>query len=213
MGYKCCLQDLGLIDYRQAYLLQRQAIGHLKDTGIQSIFLCEHPVVITLGRMARKENLLVSEEHLKVKGVDLIHVNRGGDITLHAPGQLVIYPIFNLTYYGKDLHKYLHKLEQTIIDLLGYFDIVADRIYGKTGVWIRDAKIASIGIGVKHWISFHGVALNVDIDISLFFMIKPCGMEVRMTAMNKLMSSGVDKQDIKEKLISCFEREFDLNYI
>ena len=212
MGYNCCVKDLGLIKYKQAYHLQELAISYLKDTGIQTLFFCEHPVVITFGRLAGEENLLVDEQYLKTIGVEVVRINRGGDITLHAPGQLVIYPIFNLLYYGRDLRRYLYKLEQAAVDLLAGFGIVANRSQGRTGVWIGEKKIASIGVGVKRWISFHGIAININVDLELFSMIRPCGMDIGMTSIHELIPACADIGMVKNKIKDCFEKEFDLIY-
>jgi len=165
------IKDLELIDYDEAYKLQKQYVQELIEGGPQTLLLCEHPPVLTLGRLADKRNMLISSEETDRRGVKICSVDRGGDITLHAPGQLVVYPILNLAHFGKDLKSYMNLLEQVAIDLLDGFGIVANRFPGQTGVWAGEYKIASIGIGVRRWVSFHGLAVNVNTDLKLFSMI------------------------------------------
>jgi lipoate-protein ligase B len=200
--------NLGLIDYHRAYSFQKEAVDHLLQGGPQVLFLCEHPIVITLGRLGEKSNIFFSKEELEKRGIEIVSIDRGGEVTLHAPGQLVVYPIFNLSRYGKDLHQFLHKLEQVAIDLLADFDIVANRISGRRGVWVKGRKIASIGIGVRKWISFHGLGLNINTDLNLFSMIKPCGLDVVMTSLRAIHKKDIDMEEVKAKMISCFERHF-----
>ena len=209
----CRVKDLGLIDYKRAYILQKECVDELLGGGFQSLLLCEHPVVLTLGRLADEKNNLISEDELIKRGIKVHHIDRGGDITLHAPGQLVIYPIWNLTDFGKDLRCYLHRLEQVAIDLLGDFDIVVSRLSGQTGVWAGERKIASIGIGVRKWISFHGLAINVNMDLDLFSMIKPCGLDVEMTSISEIKKKTVHMQKVKERIVDHFCRNFRLDII
>ena len=176
-------KDLGLISYQEAYEIQKSTVEEVIKGAPQTIFLCEHPTVLTMGRMAHKNHLLISEDQMKQEGIPIYWTDRGGDITLHAPGQLVIYPILNLNLGARDLHEYLRKLEEVAIDLLKRFGIVANRFSDKTGVWVDQKKIVSMGIGVRRWVTFHGLALNVNTDLKLFQWIKPCGLDVEMTSM------------------------------
>ncbi|VAX37155.1 Octanoate-[acyl-carrier-protein]-protein-N-octanoyltransferase [hydrothermal vent metagenome] len=201
-------QDLGLIDYREAYDLQKKCVQDVLADGEQRLFLCEHPAILTLGRMADEAHILVPKSQLKKKGVQILSIDRGGDITLHAPGQLVIYPIFNLNYYEKNLHLFIQKLENVAIDLLKEFDIVADRFLGQTGVWVGEKKIVSIGIGVRRWITFHGLAINVNTDLNLFSLIKPCGLDVIMTSMADIKKYKIDMQEVKDKVVVLFKKYF-----
>ena len=203
------VNDLGLISYFEAYTLQKEAVEKILQGNPEVLFLCEHPPVITLGRLAKEENLLFTKEEIKRRAIEVVSIDRGGDVTLHAPGQIVAYPIFNLSRHGKDLHLFLHKLEQVAIDLLGDFGIVANRISGRTGVWVGDKKIASIGIGVRKWVSFHGLALNVNTDLKLFSAIKPCGLDAVMTSMAELQRQTIKMGQVKKRLIDCFGRNFD----
>ena len=209
----CQVKDLGTIDYTKAWQLQKQAVQSICAGGQQYLFLCEHPLVLTLGRLAREDYILWPQSEIEKKGGKVIPIDRGGEVTLHASGQLVVYPIFDLSHFGKDLKLYLEKLEQVTIDLLRDFDIVASSLPGQRGVWVKERKIASIGIGVKKWISYHGLAVNVNTDLDLFSMIKPCGLEVRMTSIKDLKKETVDMARVKEKIISCFKSHFQLELI
>ncbi|OGX39889.1 MAG: lipoyl(octanoyl) transferase [Omnitrophica WOR_2 bacterium RIFCSPHIGHO2_02_FULL_50_17] len=203
------VQDLSLIDYAATYRIQKECVERVIAGGAQTLLLCEHLPVITLGRLAKEANVL-SREAIASKGIRIISVDRGGDVTLHSPGQLVVYPILRLENFKKDLRWYLHQLEQVAIDLLMTFGIVADRIPGKTGVWVDGEKIASIGIGVKKWVAFHGLAINVCTDLEVFDLIKPCGLDIRMTSMTRLKGEPVDMGGVKERLVECFSRGFGL---
>jgi lipoyl(octanoyl) transferase len=140
------------------------------------LILCEHPPVVTMGRSAKAANLLVPEPLLAARGIQLREVERGGDITLHAPGQLVGYPVVDLTRHKQDLHWYLRQLEQALIDALGTLGITAGRREKLTGVWVEDRKIASIGVHARSWVTWHGFALNVTTDLNLFDVMVPCGI-------------------------------------
>jgi len=206
-------KDLGTIGYKEACAIQKQYVEEVRGGKDAVVLFCEHPVVLTLGRLASEDNLLVSKEELRIKKISLENIDRGGEITLHSPGQLIIYPILNLKFFGKDLHDFMRKLEQVTIDLLGDFGIVADRFSGRTGVWVGEKKIASIGIGVTKWISFHGMALNVNTDLDLFSMIKPCGLEVLMTSISEIQNQKIDMSKVKESLIKYFNQQFQAEKI
>ena len=207
----CQVKDLGTIDYGEAHALQRDYVNTLVQGGMQALLLCEHPPTLTLGRSASERHILVSQEELNKRNVSVHYIDRGGDITLHAPGQLVVYPILDLENFGKDLRTYLHRLEQVAIDLLSDFGIVANRFPGQTGVWAGKKKIASIGIGVRKWVSFHGLAVNVNTDLKLFSMIKPCGLDVEMTSMSNVKEKPIDIKGVKEKIVTSFCNNFILN--
>jgi lipoyl(octanoyl) transferase len=182
---------LGRLPYLEALECQAQAVEARRQAGAgDRLLLLEHPPVITLGRGAKEENLLVSLESLNQRGIELYRVSRGGDITYHAPGQLVGYLISDLRAGGElDLHEFLRRMEASLIDALGELGLKSHRVAGMTGVYLDPEahrprrKLASIGVGVKHWISFHGFALNVDVDLSGFEAIVPCGLsDVEMTS-------------------------------
>lgn len=203
------VKDLGLIDYQKAWDLQKQCVDEIvKGRKRGYLLLCEHPTVLTLGRLADRSHILFSKDILARQKVSVVPIDRGGEVTVHAPGQLVVYPILDLEKHGKDLHSYLHKLEQVGIDFLRLFDIMGDRMPEKTGVWVDSRKIMSVGIGVRRWISFHGISVNINTDLSLFGLIRPCGMEVEMTSIGQEKGCKVDMAAAKEKIVSIFQREF-----
>jgi len=198
--------DLGLIDYQEGLSVQQNIAFEIYSGRRKSaLILCEHNPVITLGRSADKKNILKPEEELKNSGIGIYNVNRGGDVTLHLPGQLVVYPIFDLRLLGCDIHKFLRKLEEVIILLLQDYGILAGRKENHTGVWVNGRKIASIGIAIRHWISSHGLSLNVDCDLSLFSLIRPCGEDIIMTSMVRELNSGaISIVEIKKGIIDKF---------
>ncbi len=206
----CIIEDWGLIDYQTAYERQKALVNRIIAGENPRLILCEHSATLTLGRMTKPENILLPVEDIKARGVEVVPIDRGGDITLHAPGQLVVYPIFNLNDHGRDLKVFLEKLEQVVIDLLTEFDILAVGIDGQRGVWVGRDKISSIGIGVRKWVSYHGVGLNVNTDLKLFSMIRPCGLDVAMTSMAKLKGAPVDMALVKERMVAQFVRHFEL---
>jgi lipoate-protein ligase B len=183
---------LGTVPYAEALKLQREAVAALRrGEGEDTLFLLEHPPVVTLGRGSHPEHLLLSREALAREGVELCEADRGGDVTYHAPGQLVGYPVLDLTRRGgRDLHRYLRRLEALLRDALAELRVPAATLAGRTGVFVADAggaatrrKIASIGVGAKGWITCHGFALNVDLDLAGFRHIVPCGLhDVEMTS-------------------------------
>ena len=202
----------GVVPYAEALDWQRQLAedriaGRLAH---DVLLLLEHPPVLTLGRNSHEAHVL--EQH----GIDVFEVERGGDVTFHGPGQLVGYPIIDLKAYKQDLHWYLRTLEQAVIDALARLDIPADRNPGLTGVWTRGGgrKIASIGIHVKQWVTWHGFALNVTTDLTHFERIVPCGIQgVEMTSVEREMGNG--KRDTLwdesvAAVIQGFESAFDL---
>ena len=167
------------MSYGEALSLQRALALRRIDRSVQHdlLLLVEHPPVVTMGRSTRPENLPAPQETLTAKGVELFEIERGGDVTYHGPGQLVGYPIFDLTEHKADLHWFLRQLESALIRVLSDFGIEGERQKGYTGVWTAGRKIASIGIHVKQWVTWHGFALNVTTDLSYFDLIVPCGIQ------------------------------------
>ncbi|MDP8213518.1 MAG: lipoyl(octanoyl) transferase LipB [Candidatus Zapsychrus exili] len=198
------IKNLGVISYKQAYEIQMECLERVSLGELDTLILCEHPTVLTLGRTSDEENILVSKEELEKNNILVEFINRGGDITLHSTGQLVAYPILNLKHFDKDLKLYLKRIEKVAIDLLGCFGIVASRLSGSTGVWVNDKKIASIGIGVRKWITFHGIAININTNLDLFSMIRPCGMDVQMTSMADIKGEFIDINKTKNSFIDNF---------
>ncbi len=209
--------------YADALTLQRDAArARLSGSLAEDVlFLVQHPPVITLGRSTKAGNLLASSAQLAVRGVELFDVERGGDVTFHGPGQLVGYPIVNLTRHTQDLHWYLRQLEEAMIRALAPFGITAGRNAGKTGVWVRDRKIASIGVHARQWVTWHGFALNVTTDLSYFDLMVPCGIpDVVMTNVERelleaaastcLAPSPALFDDVRERTIAAFATLFSL---
>jgi len=198
-----------LIDYTAAYGIQKECVARVLAGGAQVLFLCEHPAVITLGRLAQEANIL-DLEAISRQGIRVVPIDRGGDVTLHAPGQLVVYSILNLAQSNRDLRLYMHKLEQVTIALLKSFGIVANRISGKTGVFVGTDKLVSLGIGVRKWVTYHGLGINVNTDLKLFDLVKPCGLDVRMTSMARIKGEAVEMDEVKKRLVEYFRKEFNL---
>lgn len=206
----CGVEDWGLMEYSEAYKRQKQRVERVIAGDPGCLIFCEHPAVLTLGRMTKKENLLWPMPMIQAKGVSVVSIDRGGDVTLHAPGQLVMYAVFNLSLVDRDLKRYLEQLQEVVIDLLKEFDILAGGINGQRGVWAGKDKIASIGVGVRKWVSYHGIGLNVNTDLELFRMIRPCGLDVAMTSMQKIKGQAIDISLVKEKAVQVFCERFGL---
>jgi len=194
--------DLGLIDFNRALDFQKSVFEGVRNNKFPAaIILCQHHPVITMGRSSRKENILAQETQLKNMGITALKIERGGDVTYHGPGQLMVYPIFNLSCFRKDIHWFLRQLEEVAIQLLSEFGVEAVRINGATGAWYKDKKIASIGITVKKWITYHGLAINIKKDdLDNFSLIRPCGMDIMMTSLESILGREVEIAQIKETL-------------
>jgi lipoate-protein ligase B len=174
-----------------------------------TLLLLEHPPTITLGRGTKKEHLLISDVERQVHGVALVEVDRGGDITYHGPGQLVGYPIFDLTDHRKDLHWYLREIEACLIELLAEWNIVGSRFPPHTGVWVEEEKIAAIGIKAKGWVTMHGFALNVSPRLADFDWIVPCGIrDYGVTSMERILGSAVETLPAARRAAAIFARHF-----
>jgi lipoate-protein ligase B len=210
MTMEIMIENWGLIDYQEAYERQKQAVGAVIQGAPGRLVFCEHPAVLTLGRMTKPDSLLYAREEILSKGVQIYPIDRGGDVTLHAPGQQVVYVILDLNKYDRNLKAYLEKLEQLAIDLLKDFGILAISVPGKRGVFVGPRKIASIGIGVRKWVTYHGIGINVSTDLSLFRIIRPCGLDVQMTSMEKTLGQRVDPSQVQRKISGHFERIFTL---
>ncbi|MEO8636322.1 MAG: lipoyl(octanoyl) transferase LipB [Gemmatimonadales bacterium] len=184
---------LGHVAYQDAHELQRR-LADQRQQGIidrDMLLLLEHEPTITLGRGTRPESLPIAVEELKLRGLTVAEVDRGGDVTWHGPGQLVGYPILDLTRHRQDLHWYLRQVEAALIDALVRLQLPAERNPGKTGVWTRGRKIASVGIHVRQWVTTHGFALNVSNDLDDFGLIVPCGIPgVTMTTVERELGRG-----------------------
>lgn len=184
---KIIYKDLGRIDYPEALKVQTEAFEALlraKASGeerVNTLFFCEHNPVLTLGKSGKEANLLVSEAYLKQLGVEYFHVNRGGDITYHGPGQITGYPVFDLDSWHLGLKQYIYLLEEVIIRFLALYGIEGERLEGATGVWIephvpgKARKICAIGVKSSRFVTMHGFALNINTDLRKFALINPCG--------------------------------------
>lgn len=207
--------DLGRRPYGEVLELQRDLCrrrmsGDLAD---DLLLLVEHEPVVTLGRGTREASLPLPVDAIRRRGVEVFEVERGGDVTFHGPGQLVGYPILDLTGHRQDLHWYLRTLEQALIAALEALGIAAERNPGLTGVWTRGRKIASIGIHVKQWVTLHGFALNVTTDLGYFDLIVPCGIQgVSMTSVARELGDSAPPgiaQAARTAVIDAFGRAFD----
>ncbi len=201
---------LGLTDYAQALEMQMR-VCELKKRGFGDdvLFLLEHPPTITLGRNGDWDNLLVSDESLKARGIARYSTDRGGDITFHGPGQLVGYPILALERSERDVHRLMCNLEESLIRLLRGYGIEAGREDGLTGVWTKAGKVAAMGIHISRWITRHGFALNVNTNLSYFDLIVPCGIQGKKVAsMHSLLGGPLDLREVAERFASEFGAVF-----
>ncbi len=203
--------------YAEALELQRSIAKDRISGAIPQdvLLLLEHPPVVTLGRSSKEKHLVASPEFLEANGVELFEVERGGDVTFHGPGQLVGYPIVDLKRHREDLHWYLRKLEEALINALADYGIPGERNPSFTGVWTRGRKIASIGVHARDWVTWHGFALNVTTELSFFDLIVPCGINgVVMTSIaRELGAEEVSAQDVRERVTAKCAEAFDLTAV
>jgi lipoyl(octanoyl) transferase len=204
----CRVEQFALIDYDAALAVQRERVAQRKAGLIpDTLLLLEHPHVYTLGRNAKREHLLVSPDRLEQSGAQLFATDRGGDITYHGPGQLVGYPIFDLTQHRRDIAWYMRSLEQVFIDLAAELGIRAERIAGAAGVWVGNQKLVAMGVHVSRWVTSHGFALNVNTDLSYFGAIVPCGLRDKgVTSVAKLIGHRLDMEEMRDNVIRHFGR-------
>jgi len=207
--------DLGLIDYKDAWDLQKSIHQLRTENKIDDILLLlEHPHTYTLGKTADKQNLVGDKKYLDENKISVYDIDRGGDITYHGPGQIVGYPIINLTNWKQDTHKYLRSLEEVIIKVCREYGLTGKRVEKFTGVWIDERKICAIGIKVSRWITMHGFAFNVNTDLKLFNGIIPCGIsDKEVTSLNRELKIEVSLAEVKEKIIHHFVNEFNYTQI
>jgi lipoate-protein ligase B len=207
------LQDLGLIPYEPAWQLQRQLLEQRADDLIADRFLiCEHTPVITMGKSGKQNNLLVSAEELRRRGVDYFDVERGGDLTYHGPGQLVGYPIFKLARL-REVQGFVRKMEESVIRALSTFGLSGERRSDHPGVFVGGAKIASIGAAVRRSVTYHGFALDVCTDLNYYRLINPCGMpEVAVTTIAREAKRDVTVEEVKPLIRTAFEEVFGIKF-
>jgi lipoyl(octanoyl) transferase len=224
--------DLGLVDYQKAWDYQtalfdetlgvksenRNRPNNEQLTTSNYLIFCEHPHVYTLGKSGDEKNLIASGSDLSAIGASFYRINRGGDITYHGPGQIVVYPVVDLENFFTDIHQYMRTLEEGVIQTLNEFNLHSGRIKGLTGVWLdvddptKARKICAMGVKTSRWVTMHGLALNVNTDLSYFNNIVPCGISDKaVTSMQKELNSPLNFQAVKDvlksKLVSLFEMQ------
>ncbi len=193
---------LGQTTYARAYALQHELHRMRCQGEIGDILITvEHDPVFTIGRSGSRTNIRVSEQERERAGIPVYEIERGGDITYHGPGQLVCYPIIDLRDYGRDIKRYIASLEQAMIDLCADWEVSADRRAGYPGVWVGERKIASIGVSVRHWVTQHGLAFNVDVSKEHFAMINPCGLPIEMVSLVDLVSAPITMENVTQRLL------------
>lgn len=233
MMQKVIFQDLGRIDYQEAWDYQTKIFQQIVDQkrenrqleadqqlATQSYLLfCEHPHVYTLGKSGDIENLLLDEKGLEEKKATFYKINRGGDITYHGPGQIVAYPIFDLDNFFTDIHKYLRYLEEAVILTLKDYGIESGRLDGATGVWLdadnnKARKICAMGVHASRWVTMHGLAFNVNADLNYFGNIIPCGIDDKaVTSMQAELGKKLDIEEVKSRLKKHFQALFQIDLV
>ena len=206
------LEQPGFIDYAAALELQRERVAQRKAGNVpDTLILLEHPHVYTLGRNASEENVLVSPEFLASRGAQVFHTDRGGDVTYHGPGQLVGYPILDLTRHRRDISWYMRSIEDVLIRTAHDFGIEAARSPGCTGVWVGNDKLAAMGVHLSRWVTSHGFALNVNADLRYFEWIVPCGLRGKgVTSMEKLLGHPVKMDEVNNRVVEHFAEVFGM---
>ena len=234
MNRKVIFRDIGNIDYKEAWDYQEVLFQEVVNkklgnrplpeeekqfTGNYLLF-CEHPHVFTIGKSGSEANLLIKQDQLQQRNIAYYKINRGGDITYHGPGQVVAYPIFNLDYFFTDIHKYMRYLEEAVILMLAEYGIKGERLKGMTGVWLdadhpaKARKICAMGVRTSHWVTMHGIALNVKPDLRYFSLIIPCGItDKAVTSMAQELGYEPEETEVKERLKKHFADVFEFQYI
>jgi lipoyl(octanoyl) transferase len=211
----CFVEQLGRVDYAEALRLQHQRVAQRKAREIpDTLLLLEHPHVFTFGRNARKENLLVTSDWLASRGVQVYETDRGGDVTYHGPGQLVGYPIFDLTEHRRDLAWYMRSLEEVFIVVARDFSIEAGRLKGVPGVWVANHKLVAMGVHVSRWVTSHGFAFNVNTDLQYFQWIVPCGLHDKgVTSLARLLGRPIEMDAVVQCVLEHFREVFELQMV
>jgi len=223
------VESLGNIDYKEAWDYQEKLFGSILEQKSANkklpkeqqvvmdnhLLVCEHPHVYTLGKSGKFEHLLINNKQLEEKGAKYYKINRGGDITYHGPGQIVIYPIFDLDQFFTDIHKYLRYLEEAVIRTLAEYGIESERSEGETGVWLdvgtmNARKICAMGVRASRWVTMHGLAFNINTDLDYFTNIVPCGItDKAVTSLNIELRRTVDQKEVEQKLIHHLQDLFE----
>jgi len=202
--------DLGFLDYQKALDLQHHFWSKRVEEELPDVLLIlEHPHVITLGRRGNRSHLIASSEALEAMKIPIFHVERGGDVTYHGPGQIVAYPILHLKEYGYRIVRYVDQLEEVVLRVLGDFGIEGKRDSLNRGVWVGEEKIASVGVAIKRRVSLHGIALNYETDLKYFDLINPCGLEgKKMTSIAKVLGKRILRESLIKRLSLNFRGVF-----
>ncbi|MCC7102647.1 MAG: lipoyl(octanoyl) transferase LipB [Fimbriimonadaceae bacterium] len=210
---RAIVRGLGFLGYQEAWEIQKQVAEEVISGAPDTLLLVEHPPVLTLGASFHSENLLFTREQIEARGVQVHETDRGGDVTYHGPGQLVMYPIFDVSRHGKDLHQWLRDLEETQIQLLAGLGIEARRFAPHTGAWVGEEKVAAIGVKIRKWVSLHGIALNCSNDLKEFGLIVPCGISnYGVTSVSQLLGRVFSVEEAKPLATRAFESVFGLNF-
>ena len=226
------LEDLGLIDYKQCWDYQTKLFDASVQLKIKNrkypedrvstknhLIFCEHPHVYTLGKSGDLKNLLIDSPKRKEKNISFYKINRGGDITYHGPGQLVVYPILDLDYFFSDIHKYLRLLEESVILTLQDYGVAGQRLDGFTGVWVdaekkTPRKICAIGVKCSRWVTMHGIGFNINSNLDYFKHIVPCGIEDKsVTSLQKEINQKIDMKELKLRFKKNFKILFGINWV
>jgi lipoyl(octanoyl) transferase len=209
---KVFYHNLGVTDFAAVWKIQEQINKFKQKNHVNDIILTtQHNHVYTLGKSGDKNHLLISEKDLRKQNISYYEIDRGGDLTYHGPGQLVCYPIFDLKHYYEDAHRYLRDLEETVILTLKHFNIESSRDNDYTGVWVGDEKICAIGIKLSRWITMHGLALNVNNDLSYFGKIIPCGIFHKgVTRMQNYLKRPIEITEVEKVLLDKFKLVFNI---
>ena len=224
--------DLGLIEYQKCWDFQTKLFNETVQQKIQNrktpektsntknhLIFCEHPHVYTLGKSGNERNLLINQKEQEAKNVTFFKTNRGGDITYHGPGQLVVYPILDLDYFFSDIHKYLRFLEESVIMTLKDYGLTGKRLDGLTGVWITnkngiERKICAIGVKSSRWVTMHGIGFNINSDLSYFKNIIPCGIEDKsITSLQRELGRIVDMIELKNRFKNNISNIFKIKLL
>ena len=226
------LEDLGLIDYKQCWDYQTKLFDASVQLKIKNrkfpentvstknhLIFCEHPHVYTLGKSGDLKNLLIDGPKREEKNISFYKINRGGDITYHGPGQLVVYPILDLDYFFSDIHKYLRLLEESVILTLADYGVTGQRLDGFTGVWVdaekeTPRKICAIGVKCSRWVTMHGIGFNINSNLDYFKHIVPCGIEDKsVTSLQKEINQKIDMKELKLRFKKNFKILFGINWV
>ena len=221
-GRETEFSDLGIRDYRKVWEMQQQVLEEVKQRKMQgksgsrlSLFV-EHPPVYTLGKSGKEANMLMDALQLRARCAEFIKVDRGGDITFHGPGQLVVYPVVDLESFGMGVKEYVWALEEVVIGTLGKYGLSGSRVDGATGVWLGtgtldERKICAIGVKCSRYVTMHGFALNVNTDLSYFDAIHPCGfVDKGVTSLQKELKRAVDMEEVKAEVLRQFQTVMDM---